>query len=42
MLLNKQPTNLCVLNNEEGEIVFKFNGLNDWVIYDTGDSEFFF
>ena len=31
----------CVLNDEEGEIVFKFNGLDDWVIYDTGNSEFF-
>lgn len=29
------------LKEEEVEIVFKFNGLGDWVIYDTGDSGFF-
>ena len=23
------------------EIVFKFNGIGDWVLYDTGDSGFF-
>ena len=30
-----------VLKDEEVEIVFKFNGLGDWVIYDTWDSGFF-
>nr|ARN58889.1 NADH dehydrogenase subunit 6 [Platygonus compressus]ARN58938.1 NADH dehydrogenase subunit 6 [Platygonus compressus]ARN58990.1 NADH dehydrogenase subunit 6 [Platygonus compressus] len=30
-----------VLKEEEVEIVFEFNGLGDWVIYDTGDSGFF-
>nr|AJG02779.1 NADH dehydrogenase subunit 6 [Odocoileus virginianus] len=30
-----------VLKDEEVEIVFQFNGLGDWVIYDTGDSGFF-
>ena len=30
-----------VLKNEEVEIVFKFYGLGDWVIYDTEDSGFF-
>nr|ANN03083.1 NADH dehydrogenase subunit 6 [Bison priscus] len=30
-----------VLKNKEVEIVFEFNGLGDWVIYDTGDSGFF-
>lgn len=30
-----------VLKDEEVEVVFKFNGLGDWVIYDTGDSGFF-
>ena len=30
-----------VLKDEEVEIVFKFNGLGDWVIYDMGDSGFF-
>jgi NADH-ubiquinone oxidoreductase chain 6 len=29
------------LKEEEVEIIFKFNGLGDWVIYDTGDSGFF-
>nr|YP_009674283.1 NADH dehydrogenase subunit 6 [Porcula salvania]QDK59282.1 NADH dehydrogenase subunit 6 [Porcula salvania]UAT98251.1 NADH dehydrogenase subunit 6 [Porcula salvania]UAT98264.1 NADH dehydrogenase subunit 6 [Porcula salvania]UAT98277.1 NADH dehydrogenase subunit 6 [Porcula salvania]UAT98290.1 NADH dehydrogenase subunit 6 [Porcula salvania] len=29
------------LEEEEVEIIFKFNGLGDWVIYDTGDSGFF-
>nr|UDH58714.1 NADH dehydrogenase subunit 6 [Mesoplodon mirus]UDH58727.1 NADH dehydrogenase subunit 6 [Mesoplodon mirus]UDH58740.1 NADH dehydrogenase subunit 6 [Mesoplodon mirus] len=32
---------LCVLENEKMEFVFEFNGLGDWVIYDTGDSGFF-
>nr|UDH58818.1 NADH dehydrogenase subunit 6 [Mesoplodon eueu]UDH58831.1 NADH dehydrogenase subunit 6 [Mesoplodon eueu] len=32
---------LCVLENEKVEFVFEFNGLGDWVIYDTGDSGFF-
>lgn len=30
-----------VLKDDEVEIVFKFNGIGDWVIYDTGDSGFF-
>lgn len=30
-----------VLKDKEVEIVFKFNGIGDWVIYDTGDSGFF-
>nr|CAY40189.1 NADH dehydrogenase subunit 6 [Ursus spelaeus]CAY40216.1 NADH dehydrogenase subunit 6 [Ursus spelaeus]CAY40640.1 NADH dehydrogenase subunit 6 [Ursus spelaeus] len=30
-----------VLKDDEVEIVFKFNGMGDWVIYDTGDSGFF-
>ena len=30
-----------VLKDKEVEIVFKFNGMRDWVIYDTGDSGFF-
>nr|YP_007625833.1 NADH dehydrogenase subunit 6 [Blastocerus dichotomus]AEP20920.1 NADH dehydrogenase subunit 6 [Blastocerus dichotomus] len=30
-----------VMKDEEVEIVFQFNGLGDWVIYDTGDSGFF-
>nr|YP_007625157.1 NADH dehydrogenase subunit 6 [Oreamnos americanus]ACI24573.1 NADH dehydrogenase subunit 6 [Oreamnos americanus] len=30
-----------VLGDKEVEIVFKFNGMGDWVIYDTGDSGFF-
>ena len=30
-----------VLKDEEVEIVFQFNGLGDWVIYDTWDSGFF-
>nr|YP_006702560.1 NADH dehydrogenase subunit 6 [Kobus leche]AFR24927.1 NADH dehydrogenase subunit 6 [Kobus leche] len=29
-----------VLKDKEVEIVFEFNGLGDWVIYDTGDSGF--
>lgn len=29
-----------VLKDKEVEIVFKFNGMGDWVIYDTGDSGF--
>nr|YP_009630842.1 NADH dehydrogenase subunit 6 [Mesoplodon bidens]QBS32929.1 NADH dehydrogenase subunit 6 [Mesoplodon bidens] len=32
---------LCVLENEKMEFVFEFNGVGDWVIYDTGDSGFF-
>nr|UUJ35706.1 NADH dehydrogenase subunit 6 [Ozotoceros bezoarticus] len=32
---------LYVMKDEEVEIVFQFNGLGDWVIYDTGDSGFF-
>nr|QOQ85244.1 NADH dehydrogenase subunit 6 [Phocoena dioptrica]QOQ85257.1 NADH dehydrogenase subunit 6 [Phocoena dioptrica] len=31
----------CVLGEEEVSFVFEFNGLGDWVIYDTGDSGFF-
>lgn len=30
-----------VLKDEEVEVVFKFDGLGDWVIYDTEDSVFF-
>nr|YP_007626756.1 NADH dehydrogenase subunit 6 [Tragulus kanchil]AEP22298.1 NADH dehydrogenase subunit 6 [Tragulus kanchil] len=30
-----------VLKEKELKIVFEFNGLGDWVIYDTGDSGFF-
>nr|UEK25004.1 NADH dehydrogenase subunit 6 [Conepatus semistriatus] len=30
-----------ILKEDEIEIVFKFNGAGDWVIYDTGDSGFF-
>nr|YP_009048729.1 NADH dehydrogenase subunit 6 [Nandinia binotata]AIC36989.1 NADH dehydrogenase subunit 6 [Nandinia binotata] len=30
-----------ILQEEEVEIVFQFNGAGDWVIYDTGDSGFF-
>lgn len=34
---------MAFLHNEgwEEAIVFKFNGLGDWIIYDTGDSGFF-
>nr|AKM55173.1 NADH dehydrogenase subunit 6 [Camelops cf. hesternus PDH-2015]AKM55186.1 NADH dehydrogenase subunit 6 [Camelops cf. hesternus PDH-2015] len=32
---------IYVLKGEEVEFIFKFNGLGDWVIYDTGDSGFF-
>nr|AZF99067.1 NADH dehydrogenase subunit 6 [Elasmotherium sibiricum]AZF99093.1 NADH dehydrogenase subunit 6 [Elasmotherium sibiricum]AZF99106.1 NADH dehydrogenase subunit 6 [Elasmotherium sibiricum] len=31
---------LYVLSNEEVEIMFKFNGVGDWVICDIGGSEF--
>lgn len=30
-----------VLKGEEVELIFKFNGLGDWVIYDMGDSGLF-
>nr|UEK24926.1 NADH dehydrogenase subunit 6 [Spilogale gracilis leucoparia]UXE34926.1 NADH dehydrogenase subunit 6 [Spilogale gracilis]UXE34939.1 NADH dehydrogenase subunit 6 [Spilogale gracilis] len=30
-----------ILKDDDIEIVFKFNGMGDWVIYDTGDSGFF-
>nr|UEK24991.1 NADH dehydrogenase subunit 6 [Conepatus leuconotus] len=30
-----------ILKEDEIEVVFKFNGVGDWVIYDTGDSGFF-
>lgn len=30
-----------ILKEEEVEIVFKFHGMGDWVVYDTGDSGFF-
>ena len=30
-----------VLKDKEVEVVFEFNGLGDWVIYDTWDSGFF-
>nr|YP_007626548.1 NADH dehydrogenase subunit 6 [Potamochoerus porcus]AEP22025.1 NADH dehydrogenase subunit 6 [Potamochoerus porcus] len=29
------------LKEEEVKVIFEFNGLGDWVIYDTGDSGFF-
>ena len=29
-----------MLKDKEVEIVFEFNGLGDWVVYDTGDSGF--
>lgn len=32
---------LYVLKNKEMEIVFKFNGVGDWVLYNTGDSGIF-
>nr|YP_009020695.1 NADH dehydrogenase subunit 6 [Mesoplodon grayi]AHL67319.1 NADH dehydrogenase subunit 6 [Mesoplodon grayi]UQT68015.1 NADH dehydrogenase subunit 6 [Mesoplodon grayi]UQT68028.1 NADH dehydrogenase subunit 6 [Mesoplodon grayi]UQT68041.1 NADH dehydrogenase subunit 6 [Mesoplodon grayi]UQT68054.1 NADH dehydrogenase subunit 6 [Mesoplodon grayi] len=32
---------LCILESEKVEFVFEFNGVGDWVIYDTGDSGFF-
>nr|YP_002587110.1 NADH dehydrogenase subunit 6 [Grampus griseus]ACB06060.1 NADH dehydrogenase subunit 6 [Grampus griseus]BCV23226.1 NADH Dehydrogenase subunit 6 [Grampus griseus] len=32
---------LYVLEGGKVNIVFEFNGLGDWVIYDTGDSGFF-
>lgn len=31
----------CILKDDEVKIVFKFNRLGDWVIYDTGDAGFF-
>nr|QXL60333.1 NADH dehydrogenase subunit 6 [Canis latrans]QXL60346.1 NADH dehydrogenase subunit 6 [Canis latrans] len=30
-----------ILKDDEVEVVLKFNGMGDWVIYDTGDSGFF-
>lgn len=30
----------CILKDDEVEIVFTFNRLGDWVIYDTRDSDF--
>nr|YP_009495698.1 NADH dehydrogenase subunit 6 [Moschiola indica]ASH94742.1 NADH dehydrogenase subunit 6 [Moschiola indica] len=30
-----------VLSEKEVKVVFEFNGLGDWVIYDAGDSGFF-
>lgn len=30
-----------VLKDDEVDVVFGFNGMGDWVIYDTGDSGFF-
>nr|AML79754.1 NADH dehydrogenase subunit 6 [Vicugna pacos huacaya]QZR92127.1 NADH dehydrogenase subunit 6 [Vicugna pacos]UAV88299.1 NADH dehydrogenase subunit 6 [Camelidae sp. PDM-2021]UAV88403.1 NADH dehydrogenase subunit 6 [Camelidae sp. PDM-2021]UAV88468.1 NADH dehydrogenase subunit 6 [Camelidae sp. PDM-2021] len=30
-----------VLKGEEVNFIFKFNGVGDWVVYDTGDSGFF-
>ena len=30
-----------ILKDEDVEIVFKFNGLGDWITYNTGDSGFF-
>nr|QUJ09864.1 NADH dehydrogenase subunit 6 [Tremarctos ornatus]CAQ68480.1 NADH dehydrogenase subunit 6 [Tremarctos ornatus] len=40
-LLSELLVVCCVLKDDEVEIVFKFNGVGDWVIYDTGDSGFF-
>nr|UEK25433.1 NADH dehydrogenase subunit 6 [Spilogale angustifrons yucatanensis]UEK25472.1 NADH dehydrogenase subunit 6 [Spilogale angustifrons yucatanensis] len=30
-----------ILKDDDIKIVFEFNGMGDWVIYDTGDSGFF-
>lgn len=30
-----------ILKDDEVDLVFEFNGIGDWVIYDTGDSGFF-
>lgn len=32
---------ISLLKDEKLEIIFEFNGIGDWVIYDTGDSGFF-
>ena len=40
-LLNEFLIVYYVLKDKEVEIVFKFNGMGDWVIYNTGDSGFF-
>lgn len=32
---------LSILKDEKLEVIFEFNGIGDWVIYDTGDSGFF-
>nr|YP_003331066.1 NADH dehydrogenase subunit 6 [Vicugna vicugna]ACJ45799.1 NADH dehydrogenase subunit 6 [Vicugna vicugna] len=32
---------IYVLKGEEVDFIFKFNGVGDWVVYDTGDSGFF-
>lgn len=39
-LLMEVTVVLYVLKNDEVEIVFKFNGLGWWGIYDTGPSGF--
>nr|YP_007625378.1 NADH dehydrogenase subunit 6 [Nasua nasua]ADG22805.1 NADH dehydrogenase subunit 6 [Nasua nasua] len=42
-LLSELLTACYILNNGEVEVdvILKFNGAGDWVIYDTGDSGFF-
>nr|YP_010692890.1 NADH dehydrogenase subunit 6 [Urva auropunctata]QQW47710.1 NADH dehydrogenase subunit 6 [Urva javanica]UFJ44033.1 NADH dehydrogenase subunit 6 [Urva auropunctata]UFJ44046.1 NADH dehydrogenase subunit 6 [Urva auropunctata]UFJ44059.1 NADH dehydrogenase subunit 6 [Urva auropunctata]BCZ49641.1 NADH dehydrogenase subunit 6 [Urva auropunctata] len=30
-----------ILEDEDTEVIFGFNGAGDWVVYDTGDSGFF-
>ncbi|YP_778784.1 NADH dehydrogenase subunit 6 (mitochondrion) [Mirounga leonina] len=30
-----------ILKDDEVDVVFEFNGMGDWVVYDTGDSGFF-
>lgn len=30
-----------ILKDDEADVVFGFNGMGDWVVYDTGDSGFF-
>nr|ATP01278.1 NADH dehydrogenase subunit 6 [Chaerephon plicatus] len=32
---------LSILKDEKLEVIFEFNGMGDWVIYDTGDFGFF-
>lgn len=40
-LLSELLTACYILKDDEVEVVLKFNGMGDWVIYDTGDSGFF-